>query len=70
MEEAVIFFLAVCGNVSSEVGYRGRRTHVVAVGEMSAIRETKTHKAVLGLDESGQSSEATTTMSLSLNDIG
>jgi hypothetical protein len=33
-------------------------THVVAVSEMATVREPETHEAVVGLNESGQSSEA------------
>lgn len=57
MEEAVIFFLAVCSGVRATES-AGRGTYVVSVGEVPAVRETKTHKAILGLDQGSQGGEA------------
>ena len=65
MDDAVIFFLAVCEGRQQPTRIRNmaRATYVVAVRQVAAIRETKTHEAVLGLDERGESGEAAYRMS-------
>jgi len=63
MEEAVIFFFAVCKfkNIQPYNVRRGTKcqTNVVSVGEMSTIRKAKTHETVLWLNQRCQSREAT-----------
>ena len=65
MEEAVIFFLAVCIEFRNiqwhelEKGDTEHQTDVVAVGKVSTVRQPKTHETVLGLNQRCQGCKAT-----------
>lgn len=58
MEEAVIFFLAVCGETSRLGNGKGKgehqETYVVAMGEVTSVGETETHETVLRLEKCSQ----------------
>jgi hypothetical protein len=60
MDDAVIFFLAVCA--CQEIGTKPwstiHGTYVVPMSEMTTIWQTETHQTILRLNECGQSSKA------------